>query len=102
GLLPATRFAVYAYVNLVRYRSLLETVASCVTEMFSPESIAERVEGLLKNYDFISRDTLAYYTPRLTQSPTDVAFALTYVKEHADTPERQALVFDTLRLKCDV
>ena len=70
--------------------------------MFSPEIIAERVEGLLKNYDFISRDTLAYFTPRLTQAPTDVAFALAYVKEHADTPEKQALVLDTLRFKCDV
>jgi pyrroloquinoline-quinone synthase len=70
--------------------------------MFSPEIIAERVEGLLKNYDFISRDTLAYFTPRLTQAPTDVAFALAYVKEHADTAEKQALVLDTLRFKCDV
>jgi coenzyme PQQ biosynthesis protein C len=102
GLLPATRFAVDAYVNFVRDRSLLEAVASCLTEMFSPEIIAERVEGLLKNYDFISRDTLAYFTPRLTQAPTDVAFALGYVKEHADTPEKQALVLDTLRFKCEV
>jgi pyrroloquinoline-quinone synthase len=70
--------------------------------MFSPEIIAERVEGLLRNYDFISRDTLAYFTPRLTQAPTDVAFALSYVREHADTPEKQGLVLDTLRFKCDV
>ena len=102
GLLPATRFAVDAYVNFVRDRSLLEAVASCLTEMFSPQIIAERVEGMLRNYDFISRDALAYFTPRLTQAPTDVAFALGYVKEHADTPEKQALVLDTLRFKCDV
>jgi pyrroloquinoline-quinone synthase len=101
GLLAATRFAVDAYVNFVRDRSLLE-VASCLTEMFSPQIIAERVEGMLRNYDFISRDTLAYFTTRLTQAPTDVAFALGYVKEHADTPEKQAFVLDTLRFKCDV
>jgi coenzyme PQQ biosynthesis protein C len=70
--------------------------------MFSPQIIAERVEGMLRNYDFVSRDTLAYFTPRLTQAPTDVAFALGYVKQHADTPEKQALVLDTLRFKCDV
>ena len=102
GLLPGTRFAVDAYVNFVRDRSLLEAVASCLTEMFSPEIIAERVSGMLRNYDFISRDTLAYFTPRLTQAPTDVAFALSYVKQHADTPEKQAQVLDTLRFKCDV
>ena len=76
GLLPTTRFAVDAYVNFVRDRSLLEAVASCLTEMFSPQIIAERVEGMLRNYDFITRETLAYFTPRLTQAPTDVAFAL--------------------------
>ena len=102
GLLPATRFAVDAYVNFVRDRSLLEAVASCLTEMFSPQIIAERVEGMLRNYDFVTRDTLAYFTPRLTQAPTDVAFALDYVKQHADTPEKQLLVLDTLRFKCDV
>lgn len=102
GLLPATRFAVDAYVNFVRDRSLLEAVASCLTEMFSPQIIAERVDGMLRNYNFIGRDTLAYFTPRLTQAPTDVAFALSYVKAHADTPEKQAQVLDTLRFKCDV
>jgi pyrroloquinoline-quinone synthase len=102
GLLAGTRFAVDAYVNFVRDRSLLEAVASCLTEMFSTQIIAERVSGMLQNYDFISRDTLAYFTPRLTQAPTDVAFALAYVKQHADTPEKQAQVLDTLRFKCDV
>jgi len=102
GLLSATRFAVDAYVNFVRDRSLLEAVASCLTEMFSPQIIAERVGGMLKNYNFITADTLAYFAPRLTQAPTDVAFALGYVKEHADTQEKQAQVLDTLRFKCDV
>jgi pyrroloquinoline-quinone synthase len=102
GLLPATRFAVDAYVNFVRDRSLLEAVASCLTEMFSTQIIAERVSGMLQNYDFVSPETLAYFTPRLTQAPTDVAFALAYVKEHADTPEKQQQVLDTLRFKCDV
>jgi pyrroloquinoline-quinone synthase len=102
GLLPITRFAVDAYVNFVRDRPLLEAVGSSLTEMFSPDIIGERVSGMLQNYDFISRDTLAYFTPRLTQAPTDVAFALAYVKEHADTPEKQAQVLDTLRFKCDV
>jgi pyrroloquinoline-quinone synthase len=102
GLLAGTRFAVDAYVNFVRDRWLLEAVASCLTEMFSTEIIAERVSGMLQNYDFISRDTLAYFTPRLTQAPTDVAFALAYVKQHADTPEKQAQVLETLRFKCDV
>ncbi len=40
-------------------------------------------------FDFVSRDTLAYFTPRLTQAPRDVDFALDYVKREARTVEQQ-------------
>ena len=36
GLLPGTRFAVDAYVRFVREKTLLEAIASSLTEMFSP------------------------------------------------------------------
>ncbi|MBV8536329.1 MAG: pyrroloquinoline-quinone synthase PqqC [Alphaproteobacteria bacterium] len=102
GLLPTTRFAVDAYVNFVRDRSTLEAVASSLTEMFSPTIIAERVDGMLRSYDFITPETLAYFTPRLKQAPRDVDFALGYCKEQADTAEKQSLVLDALRFKCDL
>jgi pyrroloquinoline-quinone synthase len=102
GILPGTRFAVDAYVAFVRDRSLLEAVASCLTEMFSPTIIAERVAGMLSNYNWITRDTLAYFTPRLTQAPKDVDFALAYIDAHATTRALQEQVLATLRFKCDV
>ncbi len=102
GILPATRFAVDAYVTFVRDRSILEAVASSLTEMFSPNIIAERVSGMLKNYDFITEDTLAYFTPRLTQAPRDSDFALEYVQKNAHTPAEQQAVLSALRFKCDV
>jgi len=102
GLLPGTRFAVDAYVAFVRERSVLEAIASSLTELFSPTSISERVSGMLQNYDFITPDTLAYFTPRLTQAPRDSDFALAYVREHARTAEQQQAVLDALRFKCEV
>ena len=102
GILPATRFAVDAYVHFVRDRPLLEAIASSLTELFSPTIIAERVSGMLANYDWITPDTLAYFNARLTQAPTDSAFALAYVKEHARTGEAQKAVLDALRFKCGV
>ncbi|MDF2997428.1 MAG: coenzyme biosynthesis protein [Xanthobacteraceae bacterium] len=102
GLLPATRFAVDAYVHFVRDRSLLEAIASSLTEMFSPGIIGERVAGMLKNYDFVSKDTLAYFDKRLTQAPRDADFALDYVKEHARTPEQQEAAIRALEFKCNV
>jgi pyrroloquinoline-quinone synthase len=102
GLLPATRFAVDAYVNFVRDRSVLEAVASSLTEMFSPAIISERVSGMLRNYDFVTPEALAYFTPRLSQAPKDVDFALDYVKREARTRDEQESVLSALRFKCDV
>ncbi len=100
--LPGTLFAVEAYVRFVAERTLLEAVASSLTELFAPKIIAERVEGMLANYDFIDKDALAYFTPRLTEAPQDSAFALDYCQRHADTPEKQQQVLDALRFKCGV
>lgn len=102
GLLPGTRYAVDAYVAFVRDRSLLEAVASSLTEMFSPNIISQRVAGMMKNYDFVSEATLAYFTPRLTQAPVDVAFALDYVKRVPRTRAEQDQVLGALRFKCDL
>jgi coenzyme PQQ biosynthesis protein C len=102
GVLPATRFAVDAYVRFAREAPLLDAVASSLTELFSPRIIARRVEGMLAHYDFIKPDTLAYFTARLTQAPRDSDFALAYCKEHARTPEAQGRVLAALEFKCDV
>jgi coenzyme PQQ biosynthesis protein C len=102
GLLPATRFAVEAYVHFVAEKTLLEAVASSLTELFSPTIIGERMEGMLKNYDFITTETLAYFSARPPQARRDADFALAYVKQHAKTPEQQALVLKALEFKCDV
>jgi coenzyme PQQ biosynthesis protein C len=102
GLLPATRFAVEAYVHFVRDKSLIEAIASSLTELFSPAIISERVEGMLKNYDFVTPQTLAYFSQRPPQAERDSRFALEYVKQHARTPEVQLRVLGALEFKCDV
>ena len=102
GLLPATRFAVEAYVHFVRDKTLLEAVASSLTELFSPQIISERLEGMLKGYDFVSADTLAYFAKRPPLARRDSDFALDYVKRHAKTPDAQQVVLKALEFKCDV
>jgi len=102
GILPATRFAVDAYVRFVCEKTLLEAVASSLTELFSPTIIGERVSGMLANYDFVSRDTLAYFDKRPPQAARDADFALDYVKRHAVTAEQQQAVLAALEFKCDV
>lgn len=102
GVLPATRFAVDAYVQFVRERPLLEAIASSLTEMFSPSIIAERTSAMLAQYDFVDEDTLGYFTARLTQAPRDADFALDFVKTNAVTPELRHSVCDALIFKTDV
>jgi coenzyme PQQ biosynthesis protein C len=102
GLLPGTRFAVDSYVHFVREKTLLEAVASSLTEMFSPVIISERVAGMLANYNFVTRETLSYFDKRPPQALRDAAFALNYVKQHAKTPEQQQQVLAALEFKCGV
>ena len=102
GILPGTRFAVDAYVHFVRERTLLEAIASSLTELFSPKVIATRVQGMLASYDFVTPETLAYFTARPEQARRDVDVALAYVRANATTPETQIAVLQALEFKCDV
>lgn len=102
GILPATKFAVEAYVHFVREKPLLEAIASSLTELFAPGIIKDRVAGMLANYDFVDESTLAYFGKRMTQAPRDANFALDYVKREARRPDQQQAVLDALTFKCSV
>ena len=102
AVLPATVFAADAYVHFVRDRTLLEAVTSSLTELFAPKIIAERVEGMLSGYDFVSRETLAYFGARMTQAPRDADFALRYCIETAKTRDQQDACIAALTFKCNV
>jgi pyrroloquinoline-quinone synthase len=102
GVLAGTRFAVDAYVRFVREQTLLEAVASSLTELFAPKIHAERIEGLLANYDFADDRSMSYFRTRLTEAPKDVAFGLAWVLDHADTAEKQDAAAAALIFKTDV
>ena len=101
AILPATRFAVEAYVNFVRTHSLLESVASSLTEMFSHQLITLRVDRLREHYPWLSGG-LDYFNARLTQAPEDARFALAWVVKNAHTRDEQEKAHAALRAKCDI
>jgi len=101
GILPATRFAVNEYLNIVRSRSLLEAVASSLTELFSPKLITLRVDKLRQHYQWLAGG-LDYFEARLYQAPEDSQFAVNYVFENAKTRAEQELAIQALRDKCDI
>jgi pyrroloquinoline-quinone synthase len=102
GVLPGTRFACEAYIRFVREKTLLEAVASSLTELFAPDLHKTRIAALLEHYPFANDKTLAYFRTRLVQAPDDVAFGLAYVLRHARTREEQEVCLAALRFKTDV
>jgi pyrroloquinoline-quinone synthase len=102
GVLPATRFACEAYIRFVREKSLLEAVASSLTELFAPDLHKTRIAALLEHYPFANETTLSYFRTRLMQAPRDVEFGLAYVLREARTRERQELCLAALTFKTEV
>ncbi len=102
GALPATKFAVEAYVRFVAEHSLLEAIASSLTELFAPAIHRERIAGLLEHYEFANEKTMAYFKKRLDQAPKDVKFGLDYVLREARTADQQASVLAALTFKTDM
>jgi pyrroloquinoline-quinone synthase len=100
-VLPATHYAVDAYLSLVRNRSFLEAVASSLTELFSRDLIALRMDRLRQHYPWLSAG-LDYFRARLDQAPEDARFALQWVTENARTRPEQELAIAALRAKCDI
>jgi pyrroloquinoline-quinone synthase len=85
GILPATRFAVEAYVHFCRDKTPLEAIASS-----------------LAHYDFVNPDIMSYFSRRMEQAPRDANFALDYVKTHAKTPAEREAVCNALLFKTNV
>jgi pyrroloquinoline-quinone synthase len=95
------RYAVDAYIDLVKNRSLLEAVASSLTELFSRDLISLRMDALRHHYPWLSGG-LDYFVARLDQAPADAQFALQFVADHASTYAEQELAIQALRDKCDI
>jgi coenzyme PQQ biosynthesis protein C len=100
-ILPGVRYAVDAYLQLVRQRSHLEAVASSLTEMFSRDLISLRIDAMRLHYPWLESG-LAYFTARLTQAPEDAEFAFEWVVQHAKSRDQQELAIAALSDKCDL
>ncbi len=100
-VLPATVYAVNEYLNLVRTRPLFEAVASSLTEFFSRDLIALRMDRMRQHYPWLASG-LAYFEARLEQAPEDAAFAFEYVCSHTKNRAEQERAIQSLRDKCDI
>jgi pyrroloquinoline-quinone synthase len=102
GVLPAVRFACDAYVQLVRERSLVEAVASSLTEFFAPDIMAVRLAAWQKHYPWIDPSVQEYFRTRVTRARSDSNEAIELVILHATTRELQEKCVAAFITKCEI
>lgn len=101
-VLPGVRFAVDAYLSFVQSHSLMEAVASSLTELFAPTLMARRLPAFDSHYAWVEARGLEYFRARLEQAPRDVEHGLEYVISHCPTSADQERAMAALRTKCHI
>ncbi|HEU4733474.1 MAG TPA: pyrroloquinoline-quinone synthase PqqC [Kofleriaceae bacterium] len=102
SVLPGVRFACDAYVHFVRDASLVEAVASSLTEFFAPDLMVKRIAAWEKHYPWVERSGLDYFRSRVRQGRRDSEQAIGFVLEHARTAELQQRCIAALVRKTEI
>lgn len=99
---PGVRFACDAYVESVARWSLLEAVASSLTECFAPDIMRTRIEAWERHYPWIDREAIAYFRRRVTAARRDSEEGLAFVVQHATSPELEETCVAALVKKTEI
>ncbi len=102
GVLSGVRFACDAYVELVRQRSLVEAVASSLTEFFAPDLMSRRIAAWEEHYRWVDPGALAYFRSRVPRARRDSEEAIEFVVANAQSRELQEACVRALIAKTEV
>ncbi|MGH7437826.1 MAG: pyrroloquinoline-quinone synthase PqqC [Polyangiaceae bacterium] len=101
-VLPGVRYACDRYVELVRSRTLVEAVASSLTEHFAPGIMRTRIAAWEKHYPWVDGPSLQYFRQRVPRAARDAEEAIAFVVRHATTVELQDACVRALVDKCAI
>ena len=101
-VLPGVRFACDGYVQLVQRVSLVEAVASSLTESFAPDLMSRRIEAWEKHYPWVRSDVLEYFRTRVTRARTDSEQAIDFVRRNATSYDLQERCVAALIRKTEI
>lgn len=101
-VLPGVRFACDAYVTFVREASLLEAVASSLTEFFAPDLMSRRIEAFERHYRFVDPGALDYFRERVPRARRDSDEAIELVVRGALTRDEQEACVRALVRKTEI
>ncbi len=99
---PAARAACDAYVDLVRRASLVEAVASSLTECFAPDLMRARLAAWERHYPWVASAGLTYFRERVSRATRDGAEALRFVVQQAVTRSEQEACVAALVQKTEI
>jgi len=102
SVLPGVRLACDGYVQFVRESTLLEAVASSLTELFAPSLMARRLEAWERHYPWVSSEALRYFRTRISRATLDSKQAIEFVVRHATTYELQERCVQALIKKAEI
>jgi pyrroloquinoline-quinone synthase len=102
SVLPGVRLACDGYVQFVREASLLEAVASSLTELFAPALMSRRLDAWTRHYPWVGSEALTYFRMRVSRAGLDAKQALAFVLREATTRERQAACLRALIKKAEI
>jgi len=102
SVLPGVRFACDAYVQLVQRVSLVEAVASSLTESFAPDLMSRRIEAWEKHYPWVRAEVLEYFRTRVTRARRDSEQAIEFVCRNAVTHDLQQSCVAALVRKTEI
>jgi pyrroloquinoline-quinone synthase len=88
-VLPGVRFACDAYVHFVRDATLVEAVASSLTELFAPDIMQRRIAAWQEHYPWIGDEALTYFRSRVPRASRDADEAVAFVVREARSRELQ-------------
>jgi pyrroloquinoline-quinone synthase len=101
-VLPRVRQACDRYVSFVRDATLVEAVASSLTECFAPELMQRRILAWDRHYPWVAPRARAYFERRVRRARVDATQGLDFVLTKAVTHEAQERCVDALIVKCEI
>ena len=102
SVLPGVRAACDGYVEFVRESSLVEAVASSLTELFAPDLMSARLAAWERHYPWINPAALEYFRTRVVRAAHDSDEALSFVSSQAVTYETQTRCIAALIRKTEI
>jgi pyrroloquinoline-quinone synthase len=102
SVLPGVRLACDSYVSFVQHASLVEAVASSLTELFAPDLMSARLAAWERHYPWVDRAALEYFRTRVPRAARDSEEALSFVLSQAVDHESQMRCVSALIRKTEI